>query len=279
MVHKLANLSNPNLWSSLYNEFNSNVCSNCFKQASSNRDMSNPQPMPYIGSDFGKDPFGLFFCGIETYSNFMRDECPNMKYEIFPTSQVKSLYFERNPEKNNYSPFWKWVRTISEGVMVSEFGEPFKHIAYSNLIKCQSRPKGYDFLSSSYSLSCEIATNCVRKAGWIYRETKQIRAKNIIVFAGVKKEFYLARLFLNDLKGSLIRKFDYNSVNSREAIREKRKGKDLFLHLRDGDNRFIVTNHPQGTPHEIRDEIVRVIRENDWTGSMEWWMPEPQQSK
>lgn len=274
MVPETRNLSDSKLWKLLYDGFNDNVCRKCFTKVSATKEMSNPQPIPYIGSDFGKDPFGLFFCGIETYCNDTRNQRPNDKYDIFPVSQVESLYFEKEPESNNYSPFWKWVRTISERVLKPEFENPFNHIAYSNLIKCQSRSKGKDFRASQYELSSEIATNCIRKAGWVYREIRQIGAKNIIVFAGIQENFYLAKLFLNDeKKGKMISKFDYNQVNSREVMRIKRKDKDLFVQLRDREKRFIITNHPQGAPHEIRDEIVRIIRENDWTGSVEWSMP------
>ena len=274
LVLHTKNLSDSNLWKLLYNGFSGNGCRKCFTEVSVTKDTSNPQPIPYIGPDFGKDPFGLFFCGIETYCNDTRNQCPNDVYDIFPTSQVESLYFEKEPKVNNYSPFWKWVRTISENLLKPEFENPFRHIAYSNLIKCQSRSKGKNFRDSKYELSSEIATNCIRNCGWIYREIRQIGAKNIIVFSGIQDDFYLARLFLNDEKeGKMITKFDYNSVNSRESMRKERKDKDLFVHLRDGEKRFIITNHPQGTPHEIRDKIVQIIRDNDWTCSDGWRMP------
>ena len=274
MVGIPKNLSNSALWDSLYDEFRSNICHSCFTNVSLTRDMSYPQPIPYIGSDFGKDPFSIFFCGIETYCNSKREERIGSRYDVFPAAQVESLYFEKEPEKNNYSLFWKWVRAISEGVL-SEYKNPFAHIAYSNLVKCQSRPKGKNFCSSSYALSSETAANCISKAGWIYREIREIGAKNIIVFSGIKWKFYLARLFLDDEEGKMIRKFDYDSVGSRQEIREKRKNTDLFIHLRDENRRFIITNHPNYTPHEIRDEIIRIIRENDWGSSLEWKNPKP----
>jgi hypothetical protein len=273
LVKEIVNLSTEDLWDEIYKGFNSKICSDCYKQAILSRDMSNPQPIPYVGPEFGKDQYSLFFCGIETYFNEKRKDFASVKYDMFPTSQVESLYFEKEPEKNNYSPFWKWVRRISEEVLKLKPSDTFKHIAYSNLIKCQSRRKGGDFFSSSYELSNELPTNCIKRAGWIYREIEKIEAKNVILFAGRAKELYLARLFLDDMEGKMIRKFDYSNCDLPEKILKKRKDRDLFIHLRDGRRRFILTNHPQGTPHEIRDEIVRIVGENDWTGSIEWKMP------
>lgn len=153
--------------------------------------------------------------------------------------------------------------------------DTFKHIAYSNLIKCQSRRKGVDFRESSYDLSTKLAENCVKKAGWIYREIEKIEAKNVILFTGRRNEYYLARLFLDEWEGKMIRKFDYSNYDLPKAFLKRGKDRNLFVHLRDGTRRFILTNHPQGTPNMISDEIVRIVGEDDWTGSVNWKMPRP----
>jgi len=273
MNHKEDNLSNEELWTKIYGGFRNKICNSCCKHIVSFRDMSYPQPLPYVGPDFGKDDYKLMFVGIETYCNNRRDNCEETEYDVFPTEQVKSLFFEMEPENNGYSPFWKWVRRISEQVLQMEAEDAFKHIAYSNLHKCQSRKRGGDFCSSDYAIREELSVNCIQKAGWIYHEIEKIGAKNIIVFSGRAHKCLLARIFLGDIEGTLMRRFDYNNFGSTHSRR-----RDLFVHLRDEARRFILTNHPQGTPHEIRDEIIRIIRQNDLSSAENWSMPTRYQS-
>jgi len=273
MKHKEYNLSNEEFWNHIYRKFDNKICNDCCKHITSFRNMSNPQLIPYIGPDFGKDIHRLMFVGIETYCNNKRDNCKEMEYDIFDTDQVESLFFEREPEENGYSPFWKWVRRISEEVLEKESEDAFRHIAYSNLHKCQSRRREGDFCSSSYEIIEELSRNCIQRAGWIYLEIGEIGAKNVIIFSGRAHECLLARLFLGDNEGRLVRKFDYSNYDLKQSVLEKRKDRDLFVHLRDGVRRFIITNHPQGTPLKIRDEIIRIIKYNDWSNATDWKLP------
>jgi hypothetical protein len=267
------NLSNEELWDTIYKGFSNDVCKDCCNQILPFRDLSKPQPIPYIGPNFGRDIYRLMFVGIETYCNEKRDNCTETEYDEFLTDQVKSLFFEMNPEENRYSPFWKWVKKISEDVLEKEPEDAFKHIAYSNLHKCQSREKGSDLCSPNYKIIEELSINCIQKAGWLYREIEEIGARNIILFSGRRRECFLARLLLGDEEGRLIRKFDYSHCGLDENILKKRKNRDLFIHLRDGARRFIITNHPQGTPHQILDEIIRIIKHNDWNNALDWKLP------
>ena len=134
--------------------------------------------------------------------------------------------------------------------------------------------KGRSFDTSQYELYKELFLNCIRKAGWIYREINRIGAKNVVLFSGRANECELARILLTDDEGKLLKKFDYSKYDFTEEIMRKWTNRDLFIHLKDGTRRFIVTNHPQGTPTEIRDEIVRIIKSNDWDNSVQWRMPE-----
>lgn len=254
------NLSNKDLWDLLYNGFTNDVCRDCCSHLLSSRDMSMPQPIPYIGPSFGKDNYRLLFVGIETYGNKKRDNCKEIIYDEFGTDQVKSLFFETNPKENGYSIFWKWVKKISEDVLETESKEAFKHIAYSNLHKCQSRRKGGNMFSRRYEICKELSQNCIQEVGWLYREIRKIEPMNVILFSGRRREYLLARLFLHDNEGKLTKS-------------RWRNGKDLCIHLRAGDRRFIITNHPLGTPLEIRDKIIRIIKDNDWKNAIDWKMP------
>jgi len=275
------NLSNEGLWNRIYDRFDNEVCRNCCEHILSFRDMSKPQPIPYIGPNFYKDERRLMFVGIETYCNWPpRKGRSKTGYCEFGTAQVERLFFRKSPEVSGieYSPFWEWVRIISTEVLSHNKNhvEAFTRIAYSNLHKCQSKRKGStrdDFCRSSYQITEELSRNCIQKAGWIYREIDEIKAKNIIIFSGRKNQGLLARLFLGDDEGRLLKKFDYGNYDLPPSQREKRKSRDIFVHLRDGARRFIVTNHPQGTPSEIRNEIVRIIKEDDWGKAEGWRMP------
>ncbi len=275
------NLSDKELWSKLYDGFDNDVCKNCCSLILSSRDMSMPQPIPYIGPNFFKNERRLMFVGIETYCNWPpRRDCTKTCYCKFPTAQVERLFFSRSREVSGirYSPFWEWVRNISTEVLSPERSskEAFTRIAYSNLHKCQSRKKGSteeDFCRSSYQTAPKLSINCIQKGGWIYREIEEIGAKNIIVFSGRKNQHQLAKLFLGFHKDGTLRTFDYDGYDLTSSQREVRKDRDLFVHLADGTRRFIITNHPQGTPNEIRDEIIRIVKEDDWSESEAWRMP------
>jgi hypothetical protein len=255
------NNSNKDLWDQIYKRFRNDVCKDCCNHILPFREMSKPQPIPHIGSSFSRDRYRLLFVGIETYCNEKRDNCEETDYDVFNRADVKSLFLEMNPKENGRSLFWKWVKKISVDILETEPEEAFEHIAYSNLHKCQSRKKGGDLCSPRYEICEKLSKNCIQKAGWLYREIEKIGAINVILFSGRRRECLLAKLFLDDNEGRL--------------IKWRNHGKVLFTQLRDGAIRFIITNHPQGTPLEVREEIVRIIKHNDWKNAIDWKMPRP----
>jgi len=275
----IRNRSNKELWDRIYNGFDNKICNDCCKQLSEHTEISYPQPIPYIGNNFNIDETRLMFVGIESYCNDPRTNCDKTYYDKFPTEQVERLFFKKKESGVANSPFWNWVREISTRVLSPErkhLCEAFSRIAYSNLHKCQSRKKGSTmevFCRSNYRINEDLSRNCIQKAGWIYHEIEEIDAKNIIVFAGRKNDGLLARIFLGD-DSRYLKKFDYSKYYLTPRTREMRKDRDVFVHLKDGNRRFIVTNHPQGTPNEIQEEIIRIIKENDWSGAKAWKMPE-----
>jgi len=243
--------------------------------------MSKPQPIPYIGPDFHRSEHRLMFVGIETYSNWPpRKDCKKTNYSEFDTALVKSMFFKEpiSKDKTKNRPFWNWVNTISTEVTSpkKDAQEAFRRIAYSNLHKCQVRKDATekDFDESSYQLDETSFRNCIEKAGWIYKEIQELGAKNIVVFSGHKNENFLARIFLRYNGNRALKAFDYSNprVKPEEHTRFSKRD-DLFVHLKDGSRRFIITNHPQGTPGPLREEIVRIIRENDWSTAEAWEMP------
>lgn len=159
------NLSDEDFWRKIYDGFNSENCKSCCKQVLSFRDMSKPQPMPYIGPHFYETEHRLMFVGIETYCNWPpRKDCNTTGYSEFGTAQVRRLFFRSSPEISgiNYSPFWQWVNIVSTEILSDKRKpeEAFPRIAYSNLHKCQSRKKGStleDFCSSSYQTSMVLS--------------------------------------------------------------------------------------------------------------------------
>jgi hypothetical protein len=252
-------MNDNKLWDSLYNHFRDERCENCFNAINSNARIAQPEPIPYIGPNFKKDKHRLMFVGIETYCNKPRDKFSDTEYGVFDQKQIEDLFFKRKESGITNSPFWNWVNSIATEVLSP--GNPedaFSRIAYSNLNKCQSRRKDAseaDFCDSSYKLSETLSRNCIQWQRWIFKEIDKIDARNIIVFAGRKKGGLLARIFLNYNGNEALSKFEYSDGS--------RKDLDLFIHLRKGGRRFIITNHPQGTPDELRREIVRILKEND----------------
>jgi hypothetical protein len=220
------------------------------------------------------------FVGIETYGNWPpRKDCEKTGYDAFSTAQVERLFFRKSTNKSGieYSPFWNWVNVISTEVTSPKKDpqEAFRCIAYSNLHKCQVRDGSTkkDFDESSYQIDKVSFRNCIQRAGWIYKEIEEIGAKNIVVFSGRKEENLLARIFLGNDEYRTLKTFDYSNSCVTPKQCEKWKGRDLFVHLRDGNRRFIVANHPQGTPEPVRKEIIRIIGEDDWSTAEAWKMP------
>ncbi len=229
--------------------------------------------MPYIGPNFHKDSHRLMFVGIETYCNDLRKEYSNTDYGKFSTKYIKELFIDKKVTDSKgikrYSPFWGWVNSISTEVLSTSAENAFTRIAYSNLNKCQSRKKGAtekDFCDSPYRLTEELSRNCIQKQKWIYQEiiAPEVDAQNIIVFAGKKNDYALARLFLGDGYDDLLNTFTYedNSI----------KRKDLWIHLKSGHRRIIITNHPQFTPDDIRRRIIKIIQ-NNVISPTEWPIP------
>jgi hypothetical protein len=209
------------------------------------------------------------FIGIESYSNKNRVNEDDLRPDIFEAEDVENLYFGKKESGIKYSPFWEWIRVISAKVLAPEilgYDDKLKHafprIAYSNLHKCQNRRENHKLEESSYELLETLSRNCIHEARWVYREIEAIAPKHVIVFAGSRRyksqTFFLARLFLN-YQAKNIKTIQY----SEKSRWRKRNGKDFVTKVRDNERRLIVTNHPQGTPTEIRDEIIDTIKEND----------------
>jgi len=271
------NRSDSELWDRLYNGFYNEICKSCFHLMHERAEIGQPEPIPYIGPNFIKDEHRLMFVGIETYGNTIRKDFNETRYNPFEQNHLENLFFKRKSGGIQNSPFWNWVNFISTKVLSpGNPEEAFSRIAYSNLHKCQLRRKGStddDFYKPSYQFDEDLSRNCINKAGWIYREIDAIEARNVIIFAGRRYNGLLAKIFLGYDVDTSIRKFNYDKFDLLPNQRENWKDRDIFVHLRNGSRRFIVTNHPQGTPSLIRDEIVRIIKENDWSGSETWDMP------
>jgi hypothetical protein len=274
MKQNIENLSDEKLWHKIYGRLDNKTCKICKQDVEeSGKKMSSLQPVPYIGSQFYNNKYQIMFIGKGTYNN---DK--SRGYDVFPTKQVRNLFLN-----DNYS-FWDWVREINKSIFDNESAkEVFPYFAYSNVHKCQAVPKGWTFNDTpDYIIDENVSTNCITNAGWIYREINEIAPKNVVLFLGFQWDHYLAKLFLQNEK--LIKKFNYDyyikKSSDKDRIKYLKKRKsgdykddDYFIHLRDGNRRFIITNHPQGAPHEIRDEIIRIIKNNDWRKSIRWKMP------
>jgi len=272
----IKNLASEVLWNKIYGGFKNEVCRSCYDCIPPSRYLTFPQPIPFIGSNFHKSKHRLMFVGIESYSYKSRRESRDqIGIEEFGTEQVENLFYGKKESGLKYSPFWKWVRVISTKIFSTQDLETaLSRIAYSNLHKCQARKKGSDPDDSSYQLVEILSEKCIKEAGWIFHEIQEINAKNIIIFIGRKSNCWLAKLFLNNEMEDALTKFDYDNYKLSIEDREKRKNRDLFIHLRDGDRRFIITNHPQGTPNELRDEIIRIITQDDWTNARDCEIPD-----
>ena len=93
------NFSNRELWDDLYQKFKNENCDECCKQIMQYRDISFPQPIPYIGPDFGKDAYCLMFVGIQTYGNIKRESCDSIKYDLFDTENEQKVLENGTMEK------------------------------------------------------------------------------------------------------------------------------------------------------------------------------------
>ena len=90
-----------------------------------------------------------------------------------------------------------------------------------------------------------------------------------MLFLGYADDCYLSKLFIQNETG--IETYDYSNY----GLDSESFSKGKIVQLRDGDRRFILTNHPQLTPTIVRDEIIRIIKEDDWTDAINWKMPIP----
>jgi len=263
----IENMSNEKLWNKIYAGFENDICNKCSSNISSYRFISDPEPIPYVGTDYEIDTkYKLMFVGIESYSNTPRLDSQKIKYNPFCTEQIKALYFKDSKKSGIInSPFWNWVNDISTKVHGIKPEEAFKKIAYSNLNKCQSRATEEGFSKPQYQLVEKLSTNCIKESKWIFKEISEVNPKNVIVFTGIRRGYLLAKLFIGD-KNTI----KYFNCNLYDEDHKWRCGKDLFIHLRDGDRRFIITNHPQGTPNEVKDEIIRIIKDDYWESAEKW---------
>ena len=266
------NRSNRKLWDDLYNGFNNSICKDCYKQKPNDKTISFPQPIQYIGPQFFNDDYRLTFVGIETYTNDPRETSEIVRHNPFNLETTREKFYKSR------SPFWAWIRKISQEIVAKDkiflstrMAYVFERIAWTNLLKCQCR-SGNDLSRSTYEFDERVATNCIQKAKWIFHEIERIDARNIIVFSGRAHEYALARIFLNLSKDEQVPKFDYTKCDLPSEKIEKWKDRDLFIHLKDANRRFIVTNHPQGTPANVREEIIKIIK-NDLKSPTYWKMP------
>lgn len=179
-------------------------------------------------------------------------------------NNISDLFF------NNTKPFWHWVREISKYVFnVETDQEAFPYFAYSNIHKCQAAKNKKSLYNYDYVIQKELSKNCVQKAGWIYREINEINPKNVILFLGYAKDCYLAKIFIQNKED--VNTFDYSLY----GLKSKTFKHGKIIQLREGNRRYILTNHPQGTPIKTLEEIKRIIKTNDWTGAIPWKMPNP----
>ena len=260
------NFASKELWNKIYNRFENEICKNCFDCIPASRSMTFPEPIPFIGPNYFGSKHRLMFVGIETYSRkTKRESRDKIGYEKFKTEQIENLFYGKKESGIKYSPFWEWIRVISTKVFSTDLATAFSQIAYSNLHKCQARKIGSDPDDSNYQLVKNLSRKCIKEAAWIFHEIEEIKPKNIIIFAGRKENCWLARLLLNNSDENILTKFNYDNYKLSIDDRRKRKNRDLFVHIKDGDRRFIITNHPQGTPNEIREEIIKIIKQDYWT--------------
>lgn len=223
--------------------------------------MSHPEPIPYIGTKFyDEKKFRLMFIGIESYSNSPRKPGEKMQCQPFDTKQIRALFLKNSEESGiTNSPFWNWVNEISTRVLNEEPEEAFTKIAYSNLHKCQSRKNKEDFDDPTYQLYPKLSQFCIKEEGWILREIEKINPKNVIIFSGVKQDRLLAKLLLEKIfpgEDREITTFDCRLYTKEHKDRCK---KDIFIRFKKNSRRYIITNHPQGSPDEIKEEIIRKI--------------------
>jgi hypothetical protein len=276
------------LWDRIYKgnsqvNFNGEMCKNCCTDLLRSHAVSFPQPFPYIGSFFFFSKYRLLFVGSESFGNNPRGkENPKLEVDYGPFLRIDdddSLdeeFWGHIIKENSESNFWKWVINISinlEGEKPNnqeiKDNEALYHMAYSNLLKCQVRPRKDEkedkitLNNSTYQRNKKVINNCITTAQWIYREIEEIDARNVIIFAGSENNG-LARAFL---------KFEP------ERALTKFKNTAFYLeNLQDGDRRIIVTNHPSARgryrpPDDLRDEIVKIIK-SDVRGKA-WSMPKP----
>ncbi len=261
-----------NFWNNAYmdNIIDSKYCQDCRNYILSElkEHMSYPVPLPYIGEKFfDKNSRRILFVGIESYAGKELKLGGTPKYDTFDDNWVAELYFTCD---HGRSPFWRWVKNIAESIIQKE-EDSFRYIAWSNLLKCQARKINID--DSDFEPNEFLCRNCIQNARWIFKEIRELQPYNVIIFSGRKDGCFLSKIFLNDDRGILIKKFDYSGYDLPSRTLKIRKNRDLFTHLKIGEQRIILTNHPRGTPLEIRDEIIRIISDNDWSGAIDWQLP------
>lgn len=243
------------------NIFNNEICNTCRKEnLDKKRHMGYPVPLNYIGENFSSDEYKILFIGKESYGGNEIHKGEILKdYDPFNYKRTRDLYFNLD-EDDNYSPFWGWVCEITERVL-RKGEDSFDHIAWSNLMKCKI--SNIDLDSSPCLLVGKRDKYCIQDAKWVFKEIKEIKPKNIVVFSGVDKDFRLAKLFL--------RNEDF--INELDKSNKLTDRKLFFSHLRNGDQRIIITNHPQYSHPSLKEKIINVISNNDWSDSVEWQIP------
>jgi hypothetical protein len=253
-------------WKKIYEKdsldiFDNPICNSCRTENLEKKwHMGYPVPLNYVGKKFPSDYYKILFIGKESYGGHEINKSKKIDYfDYFSYKRTRDLYFNLDDD-DYYSPFWGWAREITEEI-IGKGDNSFHHIAWSNLIKCKLGNS--DLEESSCILVGKRDKYCIQDAKWVFKEIKQLKPKNIIVFAGVDKTFRLARLFLGDEK--FINVVDKNGKLSDRNL--------FFTHLKNGDQRIIVTNHPQYSHTSLKKKIINVVSNNDWSGSVSWNLP------
>ncbi|MFE3846217.1 hypothetical protein ACFL1L_05110 [Thermoplasmatota archaeon] len=241
------------IWKAIYedeiNIFDNETCNSCRKDIQIRAKMSHPVPLPYVGKDFFQDENNILFAGIESYGGLELKEKQNPKYDPFTLNRMNELYFELDKDKKGrrkYYPFWRWVRTISEEIIGKE-DDSFHSIAYSNLLKCQART--YNLDDNEWECFESLCENCIKEIRWIHEEIKYLNPKNVVIFSGIGFDYYLAEMLLDGVRPiDIIDK--ENKITSRKL---------LFTDFIQGDQRYIITNHPRYSNQIIKERIIDIL--------------------
>ena len=206
------------------------------------------------------------FVGIETYGNIPRHSLKTSYDEgKFGENRTWEHFEGRNGDGRG--AFWRWLREITKRIYDNDNLEYLmSKIVYTNLHKCQVRPGKNatedEFDVSKYYLEPNSLKHCIQDARWIHKEIDYLNPKNIVIFSGRKYDGLIARILYESLGGkpNEITYFPYRNYG---ITPNEQKKKDIFMHFKDAHaRRYIITNHPQYTSPLIKEEIIKIIKQN-----------------